>query len=193
MATSIEFICGYAVSQIRPSIVSYNAAISACEKGSEWQHASSLFFAMLAASIRPSTISLNAAMTACERCSAGSRPWSCLMAMASGPIWSAAMQPSTAASKACNGLEFPRCLRRWPKWHLSHSVLSGLSQDTIEATRSESTELRTTFPIYKWDNPDNPTKRGLPMATCPVFSSGTIVSVMAWKVGLLFLGSVIGM
>ena len=53
--------------QIQPNVISYNAAISACEKGGRWQEALTLFEAMTKAQIQPTVISYNAAVSACEK------------------------------------------------------------------------------------------------------------------------------
>eukprot|EP00913_Durusdinium_trenchii_P025933 g24333.t2 len=53
--------------QVQPSVISYNAAISACEKGWQWQHALKLFEAVPKAQVQPSVISYNAAISACEK------------------------------------------------------------------------------------------------------------------------------
>ncbi|CAK9101579.1 unnamed protein product [Durusdinium trenchii] len=45
----------------------YNAAISACEKCGQWQHALKLFEAMPKAKVQPDVISYSAAIGACEK------------------------------------------------------------------------------------------------------------------------------
>ena len=49
------------------SLVGAAQAISACEKGSSWQHAMQLFMDMPEAELTPSLISCNAALSACEK------------------------------------------------------------------------------------------------------------------------------
>ena len=49
-----------------PNIVTYNAAISACEKGFEWHHAFVLLAALGNANLRPDNPSYSAAMSARE-------------------------------------------------------------------------------------------------------------------------------
>ena len=46
---------------------SYNAAISAREKGQQWQRALELLEAMRAAGVAPDVISYSAAISACEK------------------------------------------------------------------------------------------------------------------------------
>jgi pentatricopeptide repeat protein len=53
--------------RIRPNVYSYSAAISACEKGCQWEQALNLLQAMPKAKIRPNVYSYSAAISACER------------------------------------------------------------------------------------------------------------------------------
>ncbi|CAL1152244.1 unnamed protein product [Cladocopium goreaui] len=53
--------------RVNPDIIVYNAAISACEKGGQWQQALNLFRAMPKAKAIPDSISYNAAISACEK------------------------------------------------------------------------------------------------------------------------------
>ena len=48
-------------------VISYNAAISACEKGGQWQQALSLLSEMQDAGVTRNVISYNAAISACEK------------------------------------------------------------------------------------------------------------------------------
>ncbi|CAK0899307.1 unnamed protein product, partial [Prorocentrum cordatum] len=50
------------------TLVSYNAGISACEKGEQWQRALELLSEMLKAKLEPSVISYHAEIVACARC-----------------------------------------------------------------------------------------------------------------------------
>ena len=50
--------------QIQPNVISYNAAVSACEKGGCWQEALTLFEAMPEAQIQQDVISYSAAISA---------------------------------------------------------------------------------------------------------------------------------
>jgi len=54
-------------SGLRPNIFSYSTAISACEKGGQWQQALTLFQDMLEGGIRHDIISYNATISACEK------------------------------------------------------------------------------------------------------------------------------
>ena len=53
--------------QVIPNAISYNATISSCEKGSQWQVACQLFESMPHAGCTPDVISYSAAITACDR------------------------------------------------------------------------------------------------------------------------------
>ena len=49
-----------------PDVISYNAAISACEKGQQWQQALSVLAEMQQTAVLPYVISYNAAISACD-------------------------------------------------------------------------------------------------------------------------------
>ncbi|CAJ1401389.1 unnamed protein product [Effrenium voratum] len=51
----------------QPNIVSYGAAVSACEKGAQWQIALALLQELAAGSLRPNLLVCNAAISACEK------------------------------------------------------------------------------------------------------------------------------
>ena len=51
----------------RPDVFTYNAAISCCAKGGQWQLAWQLFDALPEASLQPDVVSCNASISACER------------------------------------------------------------------------------------------------------------------------------
>ena len=50
-----------------PDVITYSAAISACEKGVQWQRALGLLEMMLRAELVPDTFSYGAVFTACEK------------------------------------------------------------------------------------------------------------------------------
>ena len=52
---------------IKPNVISYNTAISACEKGNQWEKALDLLQEMTSNGIKPDVISYNAAISACEK------------------------------------------------------------------------------------------------------------------------------
>merc|ERR1711966_109308 len=52
---------------IQPDVVTYNAAISACEKGGKWEKALSLHKEMRGDGLKPNVISYSAAISACQK------------------------------------------------------------------------------------------------------------------------------
>ena len=52
---------------IQPNVISYNAAISACEKGGQHEKAVELLREMEGRGIQPNVISYNAVISACEK------------------------------------------------------------------------------------------------------------------------------
>eukprot|EP00973_Karenia_brevis_P054878 7629181-Karenia_brevis.AAC.1 len=48
-------------------VISFNAAISACEKGWQWQRVAPLLNEMRKGDLSPNVISFNAAISACEK------------------------------------------------------------------------------------------------------------------------------
>ena len=50
-----------------PDEISYSAAISACEKGKQWEEALRLLQQMTCRALTPNEISYNAAISACEK------------------------------------------------------------------------------------------------------------------------------
>ena len=54
--------------QIQQDVISYNAAVSACEKGGQWQEALALFEGMSSVQLQPNLISFNALFDNQEIC-----------------------------------------------------------------------------------------------------------------------------
>ena len=52
---------------LSPNVITYNAAISACEKGEQWEYALALLRRMEARRLRPDAISYCATISACGR------------------------------------------------------------------------------------------------------------------------------
>ena len=50
-----------------PDIITYSAAISACEKGQKWQQALGLLAETRSVSVLPNVITYNTAISACEK------------------------------------------------------------------------------------------------------------------------------
>ena len=53
--------------QVQPDTVSYNAAISSCEKGVQWEKALWLLAEQMIAYLQPDAISYAATISSCER------------------------------------------------------------------------------------------------------------------------------
>ena len=51
-----------------PDVISFSAAISACEKGGQWERALSLLEDIKSRGVEPDVISFSAAISACEQC-----------------------------------------------------------------------------------------------------------------------------
>ena len=58
-----------------PNVISYNAVVSACEKGQQGQQALGLLAVMQRTAVLPNVISYSAAISACENGQLGCRPW----------------------------------------------------------------------------------------------------------------------
>merc|ERR1711933_500087 len=58
---------GMQKARIQPNVITFSAAISACEKGAQWPRVLSLFLGMQKARIQPDVITYNAAISACEK------------------------------------------------------------------------------------------------------------------------------
>ena len=61
----MTILSGLSSIQLEADVISYNAAIAACEKGSRWQQSLLLLSEMHVASLLANLITYNAAMTAC--------------------------------------------------------------------------------------------------------------------------------
>eukprot|EP00966_Prymnesium_polylepis_P201568 4670544-Prymnesium_polylepis.1 len=53
--------------RIEPNVITYNAAISACESGGQWERALRLLVDMRQARVKPDVITYNAAIAACGK------------------------------------------------------------------------------------------------------------------------------
>ena len=53
--------------RVAPSTLTFNAAISSCEKRTQWQQALELLSEMWHDRVAPDTIDFNAAITACDK------------------------------------------------------------------------------------------------------------------------------
>ncbi|CAK0901138.1 unnamed protein product [Prorocentrum cordatum] len=90
---------------------SYNAGISACEKGKQWQRGLALLSEMRESRLDPTVISYNAGMSACARCG----PWQQALLLLS-EAWESSLEPNeiisySAVISACEkGEQWQRAL-----------------------------------------------------------------------------------
>ena len=81
-----------------PDMVGVNAAISACEKGRQWQVALALLSAMPSMRLIPDTVSFNAAISACEKVGRWPVALGLLVAMTEARAWPDEISFSSAIS-----------------------------------------------------------------------------------------------
>ncbi|CAK0846368.1 unnamed protein product [Prorocentrum cordatum] len=73
--------------------VSYNAGISACEKGGQWQRALALLSGVREAKLEPNVISYSAGISACAK----GGQWQSALALFS-EMWEAKLEPNSATA-----------------------------------------------------------------------------------------------
>ncbi|CAE8614882.1 unnamed protein product, partial [Polarella glacialis] len=64
---SVQVLIVMQASRVEVNVYHFSAAISACEKGGQWQQALNLLSLMPEASVAPNEITYNATMSACEK------------------------------------------------------------------------------------------------------------------------------
>ena len=74
MEAGFELVAGYAELLARGDVISYNSAISACEKGQQWKQALSLLPEVRSSSLAANVVSYKSASSACEKGQQRSRP-----------------------------------------------------------------------------------------------------------------------
>ena len=67
MAANVSLLDDMRKAGVTRNVISFNAAISACEKGGQWQRALSLLDDMCKAGVTMNVISFSAAISACEK------------------------------------------------------------------------------------------------------------------------------
>ena len=67
MAAGLGPLGGYAAAFCSPDVITYDAAISACAKGEQWQQAFGLLEVVQQAAALPTVFSYNSAISACEK------------------------------------------------------------------------------------------------------------------------------
>ncbi|CAK0864946.1 unnamed protein product [Prorocentrum cordatum] len=81
---------------LMPTAVSYNAAISSCDKGKQWQRALYLLSESVGALVEPSVIGYNAGVSACEKCG----QWRHVLSLVFGDMLAAKLEPDVIACTA---------------------------------------------------------------------------------------------
>ncbi|CAK0903293.1 unnamed protein product [Prorocentrum cordatum] len=94
--------------KLEPTVISYSAGISACEKCDKWQRALSLLSDMWEGTVEPTVISYNAGIIACDK----SMQWQMAVSLLSH-MWEAKLVPgvtsySTVVS-ACEKVSCANC------------------------------------------------------------------------------------
>ena len=95
---------------IEPNVITYSAAISACEKGKKWEKALSLLEQMRDARIKPDVISYSAAISACEKGGQWERALSLLEQMRGEGIEPDVISYSAAISACEKGSQWEKAL-----------------------------------------------------------------------------------
>ena len=96
--------------KVSPTVISYSAAISACEKGAQWERALTLFQAMPKAKIPSDVISCNAAISACEKGGQWEQALTLFHAMPKEKILSDVISYSAAISACEKGGQWEQAL-----------------------------------------------------------------------------------
>ncbi|CAE7174676.1 unnamed protein product [Symbiodinium pilosum] len=65
---ALALLASMRMRRVCPNVVSYSAAVSACEKKGEWQHAMQLLETMREHEVWPNDITCNSAISSCELC-----------------------------------------------------------------------------------------------------------------------------
>ena len=97
-------------SGIKPDVISYSAAISACEKGSQWEKALGLLQDMTCRGIKPDVISYSAAISACEKGSQWEKALGLLQDMTCRGIKPDVISYSAAISTCEKGSQWEKAL-----------------------------------------------------------------------------------
>ena len=91
-------------------MVSYSAAISACEKNAQWQKALGLFQAMCSSTLSPDVISYSATISACEKGGQWQHALNLLLAMRQDKVRPNVISYSAAISACEKGGQWQRAL-----------------------------------------------------------------------------------
>ena len=110
---ALHLLSQMSVSTLAPNDVSFNAAISACEKCGEWQMALRLLSKMFAAAIFPTVISFNASISACDKSSQWQMALSLLSLVPATKIAPNVITFSAGMQACANAREWRTALSLW--------------------------------------------------------------------------------
>ncbi|CAK0795997.1 unnamed protein product [Prorocentrum cordatum] len=118
------------IASLEPDVIVYNAAISACEKGEQWQRALGLLSEMREADLQPNVISATTLRSArARRASSGSGLW-CFSARCGERICSPTLPIYSAGVSACEkGEQWQRA-----QWQRALVLLSEMGEVELEPT-----------------------------------------------------------
>ena len=121
-------------SSVQSQNITYNAAISACEKGAEWEKALQLFEIMVRSQVTLDTITYNAAISACEKVGR----WESAL-----HLCNAMVQNNVDAIGTCIVLMIiAACFRRKPAcWQSADAILVNFLRAMLAATSLRSSKL----------------------------------------------------
>ena len=85
---------------MKPDVIGFDAAISACEKGQQWKQASSVLQEMWTSQRTPDVISYNSAISACEKGQQSEQALSLLLEMWTSHLALVAYVPCRAVRRA---------------------------------------------------------------------------------------------
>ncbi|CAK0803792.1 unnamed protein product [Prorocentrum cordatum] len=95
--------------KLEPTVISYSAGISACEKGEQWERALSLLSEMREGTVEPTVISYTAGIIACEK----GKQWQRAVSLLSH-MWEAKLVPGvtsySSGVSACEKVSCANCL-----------------------------------------------------------------------------------
>jgi pentatricopeptide repeat protein len=98
---------------VAPNVISFSAAISACEKGGQWQRALALLDEMRAKGVAPDVISFSAAISACEKGGQWQRALALLEEMRAKGVAPDVIAFSAAISACAHANQPERAMRLW--------------------------------------------------------------------------------
>jgi pentatricopeptide repeat protein len=169
---------------VAPNVISFNAAISACEKGGQWQRALSLLEEMRAAGVTPNVISFSAAISACEKGGQWQRALSLLEEMRAAGVTPNVIS-FNAAILACAAGSQPSAARQIFAEASRCSVLNRISYNAVldavcTAHPTEACELFLRGVSDGFYVDFERTERRLPLLDLHDFSEGAAETAVRW-------------